>query len=102
MVNLFVAIIVSDIEELKREGNIQETINKAYHIISYGNIISLVSRCYHLDVQTYNTDICVHSICFDCKGTKVSRNIKLELQNIATKNNHIQSTSNHNLQQSVC
>ena len=97
MVNLFVAIIVSDIEELKHEGNIQETTNKAYYIISYGNIKSLISRFHDFEKQMYNKDICVHSLCFGnngieaksngCKGIKVSRNIQLQLNDIVRKRN---------------
>ena len=86
MVNLFVAIIVSDIEELKREGNIQETIQKVYHIINYENILS----CFHHlgeGLKKNNNGICTHSICFRCKAIKVSPNIQLELQNIVRRNN---------------
>ena len=35
MVNLFVAIIVSDIEALKKRGFIQEVVIKAEHIVHY-------------------------------------------------------------------
>ena len=85
MVNLFVAIIVSDIEELKREGNIQEMVNKAYHIIHYENLLS----CLHLlddQEKNYKCVICTHSICFNCKGIKVSQHVQLQVQNIINRN----------------
>ena len=83
MVNLFVAIIVSDIEELKREGNIQEMVNKAHHIIHYENLLS----CLHLLDDQEKLMICTHSICFNCKGIRVSQNVQLQVQNIIKRKN---------------
>ena len=42
MVNLFVAIIVSDIKELKDKGFIQEVIVKAQHILHHDSIANMV------------------------------------------------------------
>ena len=99
MVNLVVAIIVSDIEELKREGLIQDSINKAYHIISHGNLLSCRRSLLGQKVQDSNnevsknnkTEICVHSICFNCKGLKVSASIKTNLLQIVEKRRNEQS-----------
>ena len=98
MVNLVVAIIVSDIEDLKREGIIQDIINKAYHIISHGNTRTFLSRCTIRKVRDSTTqdwknsalDICVHSICFRCNGMKVSPTVKDKLLAIVKKRNHVQ------------
>ena len=71
MVNLFVAIIVSDIDKLKRDGRIEETRQKIYHIINAENIRS----CFHYfddTVKKSNGTVCTHSICFDCKAIKVN------------------------------
>ena len=91
MVNLFIALIITDIEELRREGNIRETLNKAFDIISYGQIMKswegIISLCYtHRPIiSTSHADICVHDICFDCDKIKVPTNIRDELQSIARK-----------------
>ena len=71
MVNLFVAIIVSDIDKLKRDGRIEETRQKIYHIINAENIRS----CFHQfqdAVEKSTGVVCTHSICFDCKAIKVN------------------------------
>ena len=71
MVNLFVAIIVSDIDKLKRDGRIEETRQKIYHIVNAENILS----CFHHfvdEVKKSNGNVCTHSICFDCRAIKVN------------------------------
>ena len=90
MVNLFVAIIVSDIEVLKHDGKIEEMRQKIYHIINSENILS----CFrHLKdgIKKNGESICTHSICFNCKGIKVERDIQIELENIVKKNNSIKN-----------
>ena len=95
MINLVVAIIVSDIAELKKEGIIQDTINKAYHIISHGNILACKTsfQCKRIDDKNIKkedaTNICTHSICFDCKGIKVSPNVQDNLFAIVKKRNTV-------------
>ena len=86
MVNLFVAIIVSDIEELKREGNVQEIVNKAHHIIHYENLLYCLHR-FDDQEKKYKCVICTHTICFNCKGMKVSPNVQLQVQNIIKRRN---------------
>ena len=83
MVNLFVALIVSDIEELKREGGIQETVNKAHHVLHYENVLS-VFQLFHRELTEMEQKeaICTHSICFNCPGRKVSLAIQQKLHNI--------------------
>ena len=96
MVNLVVAIIVSDIEELKKEGKIQDTLNKASHIISHGNICFLSNPLRQVEApgtekwKDSGIDICVHSICFKCNGVKVSPNVRDKLLNIAKEKNNVQ------------
>ena len=85
MINLVVAIIVSNIEELKTDGTIQHTINKAYHIISHGNFCqwSLPGRkvkdSMKQEFSSSRVEICLHNICFNCKGLKVSSHIQQRL-----------------------
>ena len=92
MVNLFVAIIVSDIDKLKHDGRIEEIRQKIYHIINSENILSCF---YHLsdDLKKSTRDVCTHSICFSCKGIKVGRSTQLELENIVRKNNYSKNGS---------
>ena len=71
MVNLFVAIIVSDIDKLKRDGRIEETRQKIYHIINAENILSCFHYCAD-EVHKSNGNVCTHSICFDCKAIKIN------------------------------
>ena len=93
MINLVVAIIVSDIDELKREGVIQDTINKAYHIISHGNIVAVTHSIKSKKVDDRKsgqllkdkTEICMHSICFNCNGIKVSSNVQNNLSKLVKK-----------------
>jgi hypothetical protein len=85
MVNLFVAIIVSDIDKLKYEGKIEEIRQKIYHIINCENILSCLHH-FKDDVNESSGSICTHSICFNCKGIKVATETKIELENIARKN----------------
>ena len=93
MINLVVAIIVSDIDELKREGVIQDTINKAYHIISHGNIVAVTHSIKSKKVDDRKsgqllkdkTEICMHSICFNCSGIKVSSNVQNNLSKLVKK-----------------
>ena len=95
MVNLVVATIVSDIEELKKEGTIQDIINKAYHIISHGNISSIscairkVADSTKQEWKNSAVDICVHSICFTCNGMNVSPTVKEKLLDIINKRNNV-------------
>ena len=97
MINLVVAIIVSDIAELKKEGIIQDTINKAYHIISHGNILACKTafqrkRIDDKNIKNLNEDaikICTHSVCFDCQGIKVSPNVQDNIFAIVKKRNTV-------------
>ena len=85
MINLVVAIIVSDIAELRTDSIIQDTMNKAYHTISHGNFCQWsingkvgASIKKELDASKVE-EICLHSICFKCKSLKVSTHIKRKL-----------------------
>ena len=91
MINLVVAIIVSDIEELKMDGILQDTMNKAYHIISHGNFCQwsingkVESSMKKEFADSRVEEICIHSICFKCNGLKVSSHIKRRLIGILDK-----------------
>ena len=85
MINLVVAIIVSNIEELKTDGIIQDTINKAYHVISHANFCQWsihgqkIEDSIKKEFSSSKVEICLHNICFNCKGLKVSSHIQRRL-----------------------
>ena len=79
MVNVIVAIIVSDIKELRKDVKIQDTLNKAYHVVSYGKILNLRPTIQDI------SDICTHSICFKCNKIKVSLDCEEDLLSIVKK-----------------
>ena len=81
MVNVIVAIIVSDIKELRKDVKIQDTLNKAYHVVSYGKILNLRPTIQ----DDRPIDICTHSICFKCDKVKVSPDCEEDLLNIVKK-----------------
>ena len=85
MVNLFVAIIVSDIEQLKHDGKIEETRQKIYHIINIENTIACLWRTRRDETESWRKMVCTHSICFGCKGIKVPPSSQKELEEIAMK-----------------
>ena len=89
MVNLFVALIIVDIEDLKRKGTFQETLNKAFDIISYGQVMkyweSIFGNWHKGKIITSQADICVHEVCFNCDRIKLPKDIKAELQNVARR-----------------
>ena len=97
MVNVIVAIIVSDIKELRQDVKIQDTINKAYHVVSYGRIMNIRPTIQDSSQSTVIrritmvpkalTDICTHSICFDCDMVKVSPECEEDLVRIIKRRN---------------
>ena len=96
MINLVVAIIVSNIDELKTDGIIQDTINKAYHIISHANFCQWsihsqkIEDSIKKEFSTLKVEICLHNICFNCKGLKVSSHIQRRLIEILEKRTAVQ------------
>ena len=95
MVNLVVAIIVSDVQELRQDVEIQSSINKAYQIVQFGSIFRLkptiqnskLPNVIHRIARIEDvTPICVHNICRDCNQVKLnSPNCEAELLNIVHK-----------------
>ena len=90
MVNLFVAIIVSDIENLQKESHIQEMVNKAHLIIHYETVIRILTLqgCLtsHSSTSRRSDDenkieVCSHSMC-RCKAKKVDSKIVKRLKQI--------------------
>ena len=72
MVNLVVAIIVSDVQELRQDVDIQSSINKAYQIVQFRSIFRLkptirdsgLPNVIHRIAKAEDlTSICVHSLC---------------------------------------
>ena len=69
LVNLIVAIIVSDIGELRRQAHLQETINKAQHVVFIESILpSLPSWCLRKAKKSEEEEgncvfICPHNMC---------------------------------------
>ena len=75
MVNLIIAIIISDIQELKLEVKVQDTINKAFQAITYNKLFTLAPL-------NYKKDIYIHMTGGDCRGIKVSLNTQNDLLSI--------------------
>jgi len=101
MVNLFVAIIVSDIDDLKKSGQIQEIVIKAQHIVYYKAVQQFLRKCVRPrigagadsgggnNVTSNIVKICPHSICNEgsCQGMKMDDNLSKRLQSIVKKRN---------------
>ena len=104
-------------KQLREDVKIQDTMNKAYHVISYGNILRLkptfrdipktniaqrITITQNLSSVYINednfTEICAHSICQGqgCNGKKLSQSIEDELINIVQKRNPTYSNFNIN------
>jgi len=66
MINLIVAIIILDIQELRLQVKLQDTINKAYHVISHNLILPIEQ------VNDTPFDLCNHRLCNDCTGIKIN------------------------------
>merc|ERR1712038_1499616 len=91
MVNLFVAIIVSDIEDLRAKGLMQESVIKAQHIVhceslasaftgtwcGLKNAVGMTSGGSH----TNRIEICPHSMC-RCRKTVIEQNVVDKLKEI--------------------
>merc|ERR1712038_56350 len=109
MVNLFVAIIGSDIEDLKKSGQIQEVVIKAHHIVHYETILKLLGlncasaggggRLKKLSMSSSigptmtsslgdgnKVKVCPHSIC-KCNGRSLDESISKKLKHIIRKRN---------------
>ena len=78
MVNLIVAIIISDLTELRRQVRMQDTLNKVNHVMTYHTLLSL-----HPSVD--NKEICIHQVCYQCNAIKVPENIQQELIEIGAR-----------------
>ena len=81
MVNLVVAIIVSDVQELRQDVDIQSSINKAYQIVQFKSIFRLkpnirdskLPNVIHRIAKAEDlTSICVHSLCRNCDLIKLN------------------------------
>eukprot|EP00096_Caligus_rogercresseyi_P012310 TRINITY_DN5113_c0_g1_i1.p1 TRINITY_DN5113_c0_g1~~TRINITY_DN5113_c0_g1_i1.p1 ORF type:complete len:560 (-),score=54.00 TRINITY_DN5113_c0_g1_i1:83-1762(-) len=66
LINLLVAIIVSDLHELRHIGMMQELINKAQQIILVEGMLSYFSNAKLLRI-TKSVNVCNHFVC-DCKN----------------------------------
>ena len=75
MINLIIAIIISDIQELKLDVKIQDTINKAYHAITYNKVFGYTPL-------SDKKDICIHKVCYGCNGIKICKNTQQDLLTI--------------------
>ena len=86
LVNLIVAIIVSDIKELRKEAHLQEKINKAQSIIYsegvFGYVCCFLCPSFRNYVRVANkVDVCGHKMC-RCKAKKLDEEIVGGLKNI--------------------
>ena len=78
MVNLIVAIIISDLTELRRQVRMQDTLNKVNHVMTYHTLLSI-------QPSVDNKEVCIHQVCFQCKAIKVPQNIQQELTEIGRR-----------------
>ena len=78
MVNLIVAIIISDLTELKRQVRMQDTLNKVNHVMTYHTLLSI-----HPSVA--KKEVCIHQVCFQCNAIKVPENVQQELIEIGRR-----------------
>lgn len=99
LVNLLIAIIVSDLQDLRNAGHIQELVNKAQHIVHIESF--LIFMCCLIPVVKRKIkqvdpilSICAHSQC-QCDKRKVSKNIVLQLQEIVKKRRLLKQLDNH-------
>ena len=89
MVNLFIAIIVSDIDNLKKSGHLQEVVNRAQHLVHYETFLALLtfgccSECKGADKDKNKIKVCVHSIC-SCRSKKLATTLTERLREILKK-----------------
>ena len=80
MVNLIVAIIISDITELRRQVRMQDTLNKVNHVMTYHTLLSI-------QPSVDNKEVCLHqgSPRAFTKAIKVPQNIQQELIEIGRR-----------------
>ena len=88
LVNLIVALIVSDIGELRKMAHLQELINKAQHIVHIESILNYVFHCcltLRNRIRIPNIAlICSHYIC-SCSARKIDPELVKELTKIVRK-----------------
>ena len=88
MVNLFIAVIISDISQLHEDVYTQNLINMAQCSILVEELLPSWILCKMMVKD--NLQVCMHSLCpKGCKGTKLPQNMKPvfeELQNISDEN----------------
>ena len=83
LVNLFVALIVSDVEHLRNEATRQELENKARHVVYFGGILRAV-RLYKFLAIPMELNICPHDLC-QCKNVRVDSKLMRCIETILKK-----------------
>lgn len=88
LINLIVALIVSDINELQEQARLQELVNKAQHVVHIDSLLDYVFGCCskirgHLHIPN-RVLICTHNLC-SCEARKIQNQIAQDLQEIVQK-----------------
>jgi len=98
-INLLVALIVTNLDELRTSGHIQELVNKAQHIAHIESALN--SLCYicrfHRSGDVFEVAICTHSQCH-CKFEKMDSNnidelLKIEKRKIFNLKNRLNAST---------
>ena len=84
MVNLFIAVIISDINKLERDVYIHNLLNMAQSSIL---VEELVPTCFLTSLKVpQKILICMHSLCpYECKGMKLPLNMKSVFEELEKK-----------------
>ncbi|TRY72563.1 hypothetical protein TCAL_06511 [Tigriopus californicus] len=88
LINLIVALIVSDIHELQEQARLQELVNKAQHVVHIDSLLDYVFRCCsqirgRLRISN-QVRICAHNLC-NCDARKIRSQIAKDLKLIVHK-----------------
>eukprot|EP00095_Tigriopus_kingsejongensis_P006662 maker-scaffold363_size195477-snap-gene-0.50 protein:Tk06662 transcript:maker-scaffold363_size195477-snap-gene-0.50-mRNA-1 annotation:"transient receptor potential channel pyrexia-like" len=88
LVNLIIALIVSDIYELREQARLQELVNKAQHVVHIDSLFDYVFGCCNkIRATTWVPNqvlLCAHNLCH-CSARKVRSQITDDLIRIVKK-----------------
>merc|ERR1712222_51960 len=87
MINLFIAVIITDLEDLQRETFTQNLINMAHAAITAESALSRLPGCYLRGLMTENRILCLHALCPEeiCEQGKVPENFEQIIADVKKK-----------------
>jgi len=87
MINLFIAVIITDLEDLKSETFTQNLINMAHAAITAESALSRLPGCYLRGLMTENRILCLHDLCPEeiCEQGKVPENFEQIIADVKKK-----------------